>query len=96
MKTAFIDDEYDIEEVKKYIERKNLFETKITQTRQTQEVYKANQIYDSIYAYGYDWTVDYDTIYNGYYDVEKKMYFDRYGVSMTITTFNYCPITKWM
>jgi hypothetical protein len=72
MKTAFIDDDYDIDVVKKYIERKNIFETKINQTRQTQEVYKANQIYDSIYAYGYDWTVGYDTIYNGYYDVEKK------------------------
>lgn len=72
MKTAFIDDDYDVDVVKKYIDRKNIFETKINQTRQTQEVYKANRLYDSIYAHGYDWTIDYDTMYNGYYDVDKK------------------------
>ena len=72
MKTAFIDDDYDVDVVKKYIDRKNIFETKINQTRQTQEVYKANTLYDSIYAYGYDWTIDYDTIYNGYYHADKK------------------------
>lgn len=72
MKTAFADDDYDVDVVKKYIDRKNIFETKINQTRQTQEVYKANTLYDSIYAHGYDWTVEYDTIYNGYYHVDKK------------------------
>lgn len=72
MKTAFIDDDYDVDVVKKYIDRKNIFETKINETRQIQEVYKANQLYDSIYAHGYDWTIDYDTIYNGYYHADKK------------------------
>jgi hypothetical protein len=72
MKTAFIDDDYDVDIVKKYIDRRNIFETKIHQTRQTQEVYKANQLYDSIYSHGYDWTIDYDTIYNGYYHADKK------------------------
>jgi hypothetical protein len=72
MKTAFADDDYDVDVVKKYIDRKNIFETKINQTRQTQEVYKANRLYDSIYAHGYDWTIDYDTIYNGYYHADKK------------------------
>jgi hypothetical protein len=70
MKTAFNDDDYDIDTVKKYVERKNIFETKINQYRQTQEVYH-HDMYDSIYSYDYSWTVDFDTIYNGYYDKTK-------------------------
>ena len=70
MKTAFQDDDYDIDMVKKYVERKNIFETKINQYRQTQEEYH-HDMYDSIYSYDYSWTTDFDTIYNGYYDQKK-------------------------
>ena len=70
MKTAFIDDEYDREMVKKYTDRKNMFETKINEYRQNQEVYHPG-VYDSIYSYDYSWTESYDTIYNGYYDNNK-------------------------
>jgi len=70
MKTAFIDDEYDREIVKKYTDRKNMFETKINEYRQNQEVYRPG-VYDSIYGYDYTWTSAYDTIYNGYYNVNK-------------------------
>ena len=72
MKTAFIDDDYDPEIVKKYIARKNTFETKNTKFRQTQEVYRPNKLFDSIYGYDYEWTIDYDTIYNGYYHLSNK------------------------
>lgn len=70
MKTAFIDDEYDQEIVRKYTDRKNMFETKINEYRQNQEIYQAG-VYDSIYSYDYTWTESYDTIYNGYYNVNK-------------------------
>jgi hypothetical protein len=70
MKTAFQDEDYDVETVKKFIERKNIFETKINQYRQTQEIYHP-ETYDSIYSYDYSWTVDFDTIYNGYYNKGK-------------------------
>jgi hypothetical protein len=70
MKTTFQDDDYDVDTVKKYVERKNIFETKINEYRQTQEVYH-HDIYDSIYSYDYYWTTKYDTIYNGYYDKAK-------------------------
>ena len=70
MKTAFIDDDYDTEIVKKYTERKNMFETKINEYRRNQEVYQPGA-YDSIYSYDYSWTTSYDTIYNGYYKVNK-------------------------
>ena len=70
MKTVFQDDDYDEDTVKKYIERKNIFETKINQYRQTQEEYQRG-IYDSIYSYDYSWTENYDTIYNGYYSSKK-------------------------
>jgi hypothetical protein len=70
MKTVFPDDDYDVDMVKKYVERKKLFETKINQYRQTQEVYH-HDMYDSLYSYDYSWTTDFDTIYNGYYDQKK-------------------------
>jgi hypothetical protein len=70
MKTAFQDDDYDVDMVKRYVERNNIFKTKINEHRQTQEVYH-NDIYDSIYSYDYSWTTDFDTIYNGYYDKTK-------------------------
>ena len=72
MKTAFIDDDYDVEIVKKYRDRKNTFETKTHHFQHTQEDYHSNKMFESIYAYDYDWTIDYDTIYNGYYNVNKK------------------------
>jgi hypothetical protein len=72
MKTAFDDDDYQIDMVKKYVERKNIFETKINQYRQTQETYHHDR-YDSIYSYDYTWTENYDTIYNGYYDSHKRI-----------------------
>ena len=72
MKTAFIDDDYDEEVVKKYKERKNIFETKTPHIQQSQEETHSNKMFDSVYAYDYDWTIDYDTIYNGYYNVNKK------------------------
>lgn len=70
MKTVFHDDDYDVDMVKKYVERKNIFETKINQYRQTQEVYQHN-MYDSIYSHDYTWTTNYDTIYNGLYHDTK-------------------------
>jgi hypothetical protein len=70
MKTVFHDDDYDVDMVKKFVERKNIFETKINQYRQTQEVYH-HDMYDSIYSHDYTWTSDYDTIYNGFYDNTK-------------------------
>jgi len=70
MKTIFHDDDYDVDMVKKYVERKNIFETKINQYRQTQEVYH-HDMYDSIYSQDYTWTTNYDTIYNGLYDTTK-------------------------
>jgi len=70
MKTVFHDDDYDIDMVKKFIERKNIFETKINEYRQTQEVYH-HDMYDSIYSHDYTWTSRYDTIYNGFYDNTK-------------------------
>ena len=70
MKTAFIDDDYDVKMVKKYTERKNMFETKINEYRRNQEMFHPG-VYDSIYSYDYSWTSSYDTIYNGYYDVNK-------------------------
>jgi hypothetical protein len=70
MKTAFIDDDYDAAIVKKYTDRKNMFETKINEYRRTQEVYQPG-VYDSIYSYDYSWTSSYDTLYNGYYNVNK-------------------------
>ena len=72
MKTAFIDDDYDVEIVKKYRDRKKTFESKIHHFQHTQEDYHSNKMFESIYAYDYDWTIDYDTIYNGYYNVNKK------------------------
>lgn len=72
MKTAFIDDDYDVEVVKKYIARKNTFETKTTKFRETRDVNRPNKMFESIYGYDYDWTIDYDTIYNGYYHVGNK------------------------
>lgn len=70
MKTVFADDDYDVEMVKKYVERKNMFETKINEYRQTQEDYH-HDMYDSIYSHDYTWTSTYDTIYNGLYDTKK-------------------------
>jgi len=72
MKTAFIDDDYDVEMVKKYTDRKNMFETKINEYRRNQEVYQSG-MYDSIYSYDYTWTASYDTIYNGYYHVNNNL-----------------------
>ena len=70
MKTTFQDDDYDVDMVKKFVERKNIFETKINEYRHSQEVYHPG-MYDSIYSYDYSWTTDFDTIYNGYYDKSK-------------------------
>ncbi|NBO72473.1 hypothetical protein EBV26_18645, partial [bacterium] len=70
MKTVFQDDDYDIDVVKKYIERKNIFETQINRNRQTQEEYNRGT-YDSIYSYDHTWPQKYDTLYNGFYSVKK-------------------------
>lgn len=70
MKTVFQDDEYDVDIVKKYTERKNIFETQMNQYRQTQEPYHPGT-YDSIYSYDYSWPENYDTIYNGFYSSKK-------------------------
>lgn len=72
LKTVFQDDAYDVDMVKKFIDRKNIFETKINQYRQTQEKYRHDE-YDSIYSYDYTWTASYDTIYNGYYDKHRQI-----------------------
>jgi hypothetical protein len=72
LKTAFRDDAFDVDMVKKFIDRKNIFETKINQYRQTQEKYRHDE-YDSIYSYDYTWTASYDTIYNGYYDKHRRI-----------------------
>ena len=72
MKTVFIDDDYNEENVKKFIDRKTLFNTKANSVHQTQESYRANKLFDSIYSFDYDWTNDYDTIYNGYYKIDNK------------------------
>lgn len=70
METVFNDDDYDVDIVKKYVERKNIFETKMNQYRQTQEKYHSG-MYDSIYGQDYSWTESYDTIFNGYYNSTK-------------------------
>jgi len=70
MKTVFQDDDYDVDIVRKYTERKNIFETRINQYRQTQEQYQRGA-YDSIYSYDYTWPENYDTIYNGFYSAKK-------------------------
>ncbi len=72
MKTVFVDDDYDKELVKKYTDRKNVFETKMNTFRQTQDEYHSRNTYDSVYSFDYDWTIDYDTMYNGYYAKTKK------------------------
>ena len=72
MKTVFQDDDYDVSIVKKYTERKNIFETQINQYRQTQEQYRRG-IYDSIYSYDYSWPENYDTIYNGFYSEKETI-----------------------
>ena len=72
MKTVFIDDDYNDENVKKFLERKTLFNAKANSVHQTQESYRANKLFDSIYSFDYDWTNDYDTIYNGYYKIDNK------------------------
>jgi len=70
MKTVFPDDDYDVDMVKKYVERTNMFEANINQNRQTQETYH-HDMYHSLYSYDYSWTTDFDTIYNGYYDQKR-------------------------
>jgi hypothetical protein len=72
MKTVFTDDEYNRDIVKKYTDRKNMFETKINEYRQIQETFHPG-IYDSIYGYDYTWTTSYDTIYNGYYHANNNI-----------------------
>ena len=71
MKTVFIDDDYDDTNVKKYVDRKNIFQTKINDYRHNLEVYTPN-IYNVVYSHGYEWTEKYDTIYNGLYNVNNK------------------------
>ena len=72
MKTVFQDDDYDVNIVKKYTERKNIFETQMNQYRQTQEQYHRGA-YDSIYSYDYTWPGNYDTIYNGFYSAKETI-----------------------
>jgi len=72
MKTVFQNDDYDVSIVKKYTERKNIFETQINQYRQTQEPYRRGA-YDSIYSYDYTWPETYDTIYNGFYSAKETI-----------------------
>jgi hypothetical protein len=72
MKTVFQDDDYDVNIVRKYTERKNIFETQINKYRQTQEQYHRGE-YDSIYSYDYTWPDEYDTIYNGFYSTKKRI-----------------------
>jgi hypothetical protein len=74
MKTVFSDDEYDKAIVKKYMDRKNTFETKIASHPQIQDFVDEieNNAFNSIYSYDYNWTNDYDTIYNGYYNLNNK------------------------
>lgn len=70
MKTVYQDDDYDVDVVRKYTERKNIFETQINQYRQTQEQYQHGE-FSSIYSYDYTWPDEYDTIYNGFYSYKK-------------------------
>jgi hypothetical protein len=72
MKTVFIDDDYDVENVKKFVERKNVFQTKIKEQRNNQEEYNSGA-YDSVYSYGYEWTERYDTIFNGFYNIKEPL-----------------------
>jgi hypothetical protein len=72
MKTAFVDDDYDTLRIKKYRERKGIFDTMVNKFHPTQEDYHPDKTYDSIYSYDYDWTIDYDSIYNGYYAKSDK------------------------
>lgn len=72
MKTAFVDDDYDISSMKKYTERASIFKTVNDKFQQTQDESHHDKTYDSIYSYDYDWTVDYDSIYNGYYFKSDK------------------------
>lgn len=72
MKTVFIDDNVDVELVKKYTERKSIFESMTHNFHHTQEDYSHDKRYDSIYSYDYDWTNTYDTMYNGFYAKSDK------------------------
>jgi len=73
MKTSFIDDDYDVEVVKKYRERKSVFETNTPHVQQSHDEHHPSKLFDSVYAYDYDWTIDYDTIYNGYYNIKNEI-----------------------
>jgi hypothetical protein len=72
MKTVFVDDDFDVDDVKKFVERKNVFQPKINEHRNNQEEYSSGD-YDSVYSYGYEWTENYDTIYNGYYHINAPL-----------------------
>jgi len=73
MKTSFIDDDYDAEVVKKYRERKTVFEINTPHNQQSHDEDHSGKLFDSVYAYDYDWTIDYDTIYNGYYNIKNDI-----------------------
>jgi hypothetical protein len=74
MKTVFADDDYNKDSVKKYIDRKNIFEMKINDYRHNSEIFESGS-YEGIYSYGYEWTDNYDSIYNGKYNDTKKSLF---------------------
>jgi hypothetical protein len=79
MKTVFLDDEYNPENVKKYKLKKGLFEyraaSSIDATANTATTAGYSEYLDktsSLHSYDYSWTREYDTIYNGYYEFPEK------------------------
>jgi len=69
MKTVFLDDEYDPEIVKKYKQKKSLFEYGGAAAAGYSEYLDKTS---SLHSYDYSWTRDYDTIYNGFYEFKEK------------------------
>jgi hypothetical protein len=76
MKTVFLDDEYNPENVKKYKLKKSLFEYRSYATATANATTAGYSEYldktSSLHSYDYSWTRDYDTIYNGYYEFAEK------------------------
>lgn len=64
MKTIFIDDEKNPENVKKYWEKKEMLNSRSCNNTKA----KGDGVYDSVYSFDYSWTTQYDTLYNGYYN----------------------------
>lgn len=70
MKTVYNDDEYDNTLIKQYKENKKLFENvSVTKDMKYLEYLDRSQ---SFHSYDYSWTNEYNTIYNGRYDLDKS------------------------